>query len=480
MLGLKNRNLLNWITLTFSFIWLVVIHFLNEIPLDVGDGIMHLNISQASWSDTELFIHHWGKPLFILLSSTFAQFGMDGMVFFNIIVFVLTVILGWKILSYFSISILFQSAFPLILISVFDYTNSVLAGLTEPIFSLFIMLSLWLMISKKWIWFAIIVSLTPFLRSEGQLVIVLGFCTLLLVKEFKSIPFLALGFVLYGILGKYLIDDFWWYFTNNPYEMDNGIYGHGNWYDYLASFKQYIGNVGLILMITGCVSIFSLVKKKEWMRLQLLPLLYVSGIFFGIIFIHSYFWANGLSGSLGLTRIATQGMPPFILLAIYYTSKVELLPMINKLRNLFFLLLIILIPISLLRSSHFPSKAKGLEKEVINAANFLKSQNLKGKKMFFHHPLFAYEMGGNSFIANQPLIIYYCNGLDIDLGASIKPGDFIIRDSHFGPQEARMKLEEFENSKHLIKVKTFISNLQVEDPYNEVEGVTVYQYAPKK
>ena len=203
MLGLKNRNLLNWITLTFSFIWLVVIHFLNEIPLDVGDGIMHLNISQASWSDTELFIHHWGKPLFILLSSTFAQFGMDGMVFFNIIVFVLTVILGWKILSYFSISILFQSAFPLILISVFDYTNSVLAGLTEPIFSLFIMLSLWLMISKKWIWFAIIVSLTPFLRSEGQLVIVLGFCTLLLVKEFKSIPFLALGFALYGILGKY-------------------------------------------------------------------------------------------------------------------------------------------------------------------------------------------------------------------------------------------------------------------------------------
>jgi hypothetical protein len=70
--------------------------------------------------------------------------------------------------------------------------------------------------------------------------------------------------------------------------------------------------------------------------------------------------------------------------------------------------------------------------------------------------------------------------LNNDLGNLIQPGDFIIRDSHFGPQEARMDLKEFDESKDLIKVRSFISNVQVQDRYNEIEGVTIYQYLPNK
>ena len=478
MLKVNSTKTFKRITITFSLLWLVLIHFLNELPLDVGDGIMHFNISQASWTDPQLFIHHWGKPLFILLSSTFAQFGMDGMVLFNMIIFFLTVLIGWKILNHFEIPNIVQASFPLILLSIFDYTNSILAGLTEPIFGLFILESAWLIITKRWNWFAILVSFTPFLRSEGQLAIVLGIIILLLSKQLKSLPFLALGFILYGLIGIILIGDFWWYFTTSPYHWDNDIYGHGNWYDYLVSYKQYLGNIGLILTITSSISIFYLLKKKQWNRLQILPLIMVSGIFIGIIAIHSYFWANGLNGSLGLTRIATQGTPPFILLSIYYTFNIELLPIVEKLRSLFFLLLLILIPISLLKSSHFPRKADALDKEIINAATFLKHQNIEGKTFFFHHPLFAYEMGANTYKSNQLFVFYYCNQLENDLGNIIKPGDIIIRDSHFGPQEAGMNLKEFKQSKDLVKIKQFVSSDQVEDRYNEIEGVTIYQYVP--
>ena len=280
----NNGKLLKGITLTFSFVWLIVIHFLNEIPFDVGDGIMHFNISQASWSDSQLFIHHWGKPLFILLSSTFAQLGFSGIVFFNILIFIITVFFAWKISSNLEIPPLFQAAYPLVLISIFDYSSCILSGLTEPLFSLFIMIAFWLILSKKWFWFAFIISFMPFIRSEGQLPILIAFLLFSILGKWNSIPFLLTGFIIYGILGIFLIGDFWWYFTNSPYEWSNDIYGSGNWYDYLKSYKQYLGNTGLILTITGSISIVYLIRNKKWEDLHFFSLIFVSGVFLGILF----------------------------------------------------------------------------------------------------------------------------------------------------------------------------------------------------
>ena len=476
----NNGKLLKGITLTFSFVWLVVIHFLNEIPFDVGDGIMHFNISQASWSDFQLFIHHWGKPLFILLSSTFAQLGFSGIVFFNVLVFIFTVLFAWKISRKLEIPTLFQAAYPLVLISIFDYSSSILSALTEPLFSLFIMIGFWMILSKKWFWFAIIISFTPFIRSEGQLPVFIAFIILSFLRRWKYIPFLFTGFLIYGVIGVFLIGDFWWYFTNSPYEWSNDIYGNGNWYDYLKSYKQYLGNAGLILTITGSISLFNLIRNKKWKELHLSSLIFVIGVFVGILFIHSYFWANGLSGSLGLTRIATQGMPSFILLSIYYTSKVKLKPRVSQLRSLLFLLLILIIPISVLTSSHFPKKINGLEKQVLKASKFLDKKDFQGKRFFFHNPLFAYKMGVNPYLNNQSFIFYYCNGLENDLGNIIKPGDYIVRDSQFGPQEAKMYLNDFESSTELIKIKSFYSNRKELTSYNEKEGVIIYQYQTSK
>ena len=476
----NNGKLLKGITLTFSFVWLIVIHFLNEIPFDVGDGIMHFNISQASWSDSQLFIHHWGKPLFILLSSTFAQLGFSGIVFFNILIFIITVFFAWKISSNLEIPPLFQAAYPLVLISIFDYSSCILSGLTEPLFSLFIMIAFWLILSKKWFWFAFIISFMPFIRSEGQLPILIAFLLLSILGKWKSIPFLLTGFIIYGILGIFLIGDFWWYFTNSPYEWSNDIYGSGNWYDYLKSYKQYLGNTGLILTITGSISIVYLIRNKKWEDLHFFSLIFVSGVFLGILFIHSYFWTNGLSGSLGLTRIATQGMPSFILLSIYYTSKVEVKSRFKELRLLLFLLFIIIIPFSVLTSSHFPKKINGLEKEVLKASKFLRQKDFQGKKFFFHNPLFAYQMGANPYLNNQSYIFYYCNGLENDLGNIIKPGDYIVRDSQFGPQEAKMDLNDFETSPEIIKIKSFYSNRKGLTSFNEKEGVVIYQYQTTK
>jgi hypothetical protein len=477
---LKNGSFLKIGTFFFCIAWLIIVNSLNKTPLDAGDGLMHFNISQASWSDPILFLSHWGKPLFILLSSPFAQFGLGGVVLFNILLFGLTVGVAWKIMKHFSVLIVFQCLFPLVLLSAFDYTNNVLAGLTEPLFGFCTLLALWFLISNRWTWFAVVVSFMPFMRSEGQLAVVLGLLVLLGTKQFKNILFLGLGFLLYSGVGYFAFHDFMWYFTMSPYQPENDIYGHGNWYDYLLAYKMYLGNIGLLVFLFGTFRLFYLFYTKQWKEIQFPVLFFSYGLFFGILISHSYFWAKGMNGSCGLTRIATQAMPAFVLINLLYLGRIPFLPSAAKILQLIVGISCVLLGVKLLRSPHFPRVIDSLDQQVLNAAHFLESEKGKGHKFFFHHPLFVHEMGGNPCLKNQPYELYYCSGLKGELGTRIKPGDYLIRDSHFGPQESKFTLEELASAPEVVKIKEFISDFQTEDRYNEVEGVTIYQYQPKE
>lgn len=478
---LKDKGfILKAVTLFFCVTWFGVIHHINQVPVDVGDGLMHFNISQASWSDPINFLHHWGKPLFILLSSTFSQFGYDGIIVFNIIVFALTVLVAWKILNKLSVPIVFQCVFPLILINVYEYSSTVVAGLTEPLFSLFIMIAIWFILTKKWMWFALIVSFIPFLRSEGQLAVVLALFLLIGLRQFKYIPFLFVGFVIYGIIGFFALGDFMWYFTMSPYHMGNGVYGSGPWNSYLISYKMYLGNVGLIIFILAFLQLTAFLRAKKWGELQFPLLFFTYGIFFGVLISHSYFWATGSNGSLGLNRIATQGMPSFVLINIYYITKIPFISFWSNILKVGVIALSISLVMKAVKTEYYPVWVNPLDTEVMNAVEYLRPELNKNHHFFFHHPLFVFKMGGNPLLKNQPFVFYYCGGLKNDVQQMIKPGDYIIRDSHFGPVEQKLYLSEFDSVPEMVKIKTFVSELQEEDKNNEVEGVMIYQYRPKK
>jgi hypothetical protein len=448
----------------------------NEVPTDTGDGIMHFFISQASWNNPSLFLDHWGKPLFILLSSPFAQFGFNGMVAFNILVFLLTVLLSNYIFFKQKTSAWISLLFPLVLLKTYDVSSTVLGGLTEPLFNLALVAALYLLLERKYLWFALLVSFLPFMRSEGQLPIVLAFSILILLKEYKSLPFLSTGFLIYGLIGLPVYGDFLWYFTKSPYQMDNGIYGSGPWYHYLVSYESYMGKFGLLVAIGGLFSLIYLFLKRKWNVINWQGLIFTYGVFFGVLFVHSYFWATGQSGSLGLTRIATQGMPVFLLVNLIYIGK-------TPLNNLFivhgiFTAVASLLIFLLVNTTYFPKKADPLEKEVIDAAEFLKAANLKGNKIYYHFPLFAYAYGENGLIKNTPIVHHSFAHLEDDIQQLLKPGDIIVRDSHFGPQEMHLPLKELKDRQEFVKIKEFTSAEQLTDTYNEIEGVTIYQYIP--
>jgi hypothetical protein len=89
-------------------------------------------------------------------------------------------------------------------------------------------------------------------------------------------------------------------------------------------------------------------------------------------------------------------------------------------------------------------------------------------------------MNENPKLNNQSCVFYYNLDLKSDRGVKIKEGDFLIRDSHFGPYEVGLPLSQIKECPEMVKIKEFKSFYQVEDKNNEVEGVVIYQYQPKK
>lgn len=459
------------LTLAVASGWLTYVGFKNEVPADSGDGIMHYFYAQAAWKDPVYFLHHWGKPFFILLSSPFAQFGFNGMIVFNLLVFVSTVWLAYRILDHFKCNFWIQTMLPLLLILANDFTTTITGGLTEPLFNLSLVLALYLFIKEKYVLFAILISFMPFMRSEGQLPVLLAAFMLTFKRSFRSLPYLGFGFLLYAIAGLLLAKNFFWYFTESPYHMGNDIYGRGTWDHYLISYRSYLGNPGLYASILGTVSLIYLLIKRDLKALIPLELLFTYGLFVGVVVVHSYFWATGQNGSLGLTRIATQGMPLFIAMQLYLIGK---LPWLGNKGAVVFSVASVALIWAVFNSKHFPVKAKPLEQHMIKAAEFLKENTPKHYKVHYHNPFVVYSFGENPFIKGNRLMYSYFHDLPSRLDKEILPGEFIVWDSHFGPQEAGLPLDTLTSYSQLVKV---FGSLYSEND-GPPQGVLVYQYVP--
>lgn len=459
-------------TLFFTCLWLFYVGFSGEVPADPGDGVMHFFYAQASWSDPLLFLHHWGKPLFILLSSGFAQFGFSGMIVFNVVVFAATVWTGYQILDQYRCSRWLQSIFPLLLVLANDVTVTIVGGLTEPLFNLVLVFAYFLFLKGRYGLFAVLISFMPFLRSEGQLVILIALVLLLWKHAFRESFLLLSGFLIYALVGVLASKSFWWYFTESPYQMSNGIYGKGSWDHYLISYKAYLGNAGLVVFILGTVSFAIQLIRRQYQNVLLPEFVLAFGVFLGVLAAHSYFWATGQNGSIGLTRIATQGMPLFLLIQLSLISQFSFL---NDSRSRLFGVGALFLALTVLKSPHFPVKAGPMEQQLLKAANFLKKKTPHRYNVLYHYPLLVFAYGENPFIGGNRLRHSYFQDFHKRLDTEILPGDFIVWDSHFGPVEAGLPLDTLRMHEEFVLVTEFLFT----QGDASQGGVKVFQYIPR-
>lgn len=447
-------------------IWLVLSFSQNETPVDSGDGLMHFYIAQASWFDSKYFLDHWGKPLFIFFSSPFAQFGFKGMFAFNLLCYLIISWLGYLISKQMKINLGCVLLFPPLLLNSYDFSFTLLAGLTEPLFNVFLMLCVYLLLSKKSTLFAISLSLLPFLRSEGQLIFILGFFYLIFSKNFKSIVYLFIPPVIYFSLGFLILDDFWWYFNRNPYSFNNNIYGHGEWNHYISQFRSFYGTLPIFISIVSILSIVFFIRKKQWGSLFLKESLFVLFCFFGIIFIHSVLWYFGKFGAFGLIRLATQGMPLFLIFSLYFFEQTIVLYFV-KIKYIIVPFLIFLSFYVIIFKNIPPLKKPPFDKKIEACAKYMEQHKSDYHKIHYHDPLFPYYMKLNPFIDTARIHFYYAQNIENDFNSIIKEGDIVLWDSRFGPREFGLSFNKLNHLKKLKPYKSFLLN----NADNKKEGV---------
>lgn len=278
-----------------------------------GDSILHYLYAKYAINDIKLFFDHWAKPVYVFLAFPFAQFGIKGLMIFNILLSLFTVYFTYKT----AISLQLKNAIvsAIILICTPLYFTLLFSGLTEPLFAFVLISSTYLFIKEKWLFGSILLSFLPFVRSEGLIFIGVFAFYLMQKKQWKSIPLLSVGHLFYALTGYFIYHDFLWIFNKIPYAKLSSTYGSGR---LLHFVDQLFYVVGLPIYILLCIGIFVIVintiKKKTNLFNEMFVLIF--GGFFSYFVAHSLFWHLGIFNSMGLKRVLIAVAPLIALISI--------------------------------------------------------------------------------------------------------------------------------------------------------------------
>jgi len=209
----------------FSIV-IFLIAFLTKGTCDEGDSIMHYLFAKYAFAHPENFFNHWAKPFYVLIMSPFAQFGFAGARVFNTI---LTCTSVW--FAYLAKEMKYKWAICVFIIPLFFKTLVVVtfSGLTEPLNNALIAIAIYLAFTERYAMATIIMSFLPFVRSEGLFLCGTFGLYLLWMRQWKILPLLILGHVVYSIAGYPFHKDFLWVIHNIPYQFGSTHYGHGGW-----------------------------------------------------------------------------------------------------------------------------------------------------------------------------------------------------------------------------------------------------------
>jgi hypothetical protein len=426
---------------------------------DEGDSIMHYLYARHSWQNPEFFFNHWAKPVFVLLASPFSQFGIEGMKFFNVLISTLSLYLTYKTaielrIPYPWLAPLFMVFAPLLLILT-------LSGLTEPLFALWMMTGIYLLIKKKYLAGILFLSFLPFVRSEGLIVLSVLLVYLVYIKQFRYIPFLMVGHVVYALAGYSYHGDFLWVFNTMSYAVLNSAYGQGHWLHFISTMPEVIGKVIPVFLVLGLIyGALRMAGKfffnqKDSISNEELFLVY--GIFIAYFIGHTAFWALGIFNSFGLVRVMLGVLP---LIALISTRGFNMLASFSKVSIYrFFMyscLTLILIYPFINRTYSFNWKRdfslKADQKAEENLGTYIR-QNFPDYKnhVFYYEAVYlSVVLDINYFDSTEHKRLR--NAFETN---QFKPGSFIVWDDWFAPMEGLVEENTLDNDPRFEFIKEY-------------------------
>ena len=188
------------------------------------------------------------------------------------------------------------------------YFKMVNAGMTEILMAGLGIASLYFVVSRHYTLAAIIASLSIVARPESIILIPMMALLLAWERQWKAIPWLALGFLIFTFIGYFFGDKpLGWVISEDPYPAISP-YGHGDPNRFFGTADLSLGYFIIVGMITGLVYLIIKSFRNQFdrgVRLGWFSLIVV----LLVMLLHSYLWWKGLKGSLGLIRVIASIIP---------------------------------------------------------------------------------------------------------------------------------------------------------------------------
>ena len=459
-----SKRIIAPIALILVSIILIIIHLLSTGVDGETDSIGHFQIARYAFKYPAFFLDQWGKPLFTILAAPLSQFGYAGALVFNMLCGLLSAWFAYLIAK----RLEYRHAWVAIVFTIFTpvYLFIMYTSLTEILFSTVLIAAIYLFINKHFTWSAILISVIPFARAEGMMFIILFIPALIMVKQYKSIPFLLSGFIVFSIIGWPVYHDLLWFFTKLPYgSSGSALYGSGTFWYYFGKLDYIINYPLLILGISGLAIFFLDLKKglKNPRDIKFVTLYFlIIPSFFGFILAQSFLWWQGMMGVLASTRFIACVLPLGAIIALNGFERVMAKAYFNKIFyfaiGIFILGLVIYKPFTY---KQVPMKT-GINFAVMkNLADWLKTTPYNNSRAFYSDPMFPFYMKIDPFDSQRCFRIY--NYENTNPASLLKPGELLIWDAQFSGFEGHLPFDSLmkNNNLRLMNIFTPVENFTI-------------------
>lgn len=439
------------IVFAFLFVFFLItalLAYFSTGTYESGDSIQHYLIARYSFKHPELFLDHWGKPVFTLPASLFAQFGFFGICLFNIICATATGFIAYKIADLLLVKRAWLA--PVFVLFAPIYYVTLVSGLTEPLFGLVLLSGIWLCLKQKYLTAGVIISFLPFIRTEGFFLLPLFAVVFIAQRKYTGCLWLLFGTILYSVIGYFHYHKLFWIWTENPYKDAAAVYGRGSLFRFVGKNEFILGTPLVVLFVLGVISYLKNIKNFLLADIVLIP-----GIFFTYLAAHSIYLWQGM-GSLGLIRVLAGVTPLAGLVALRgLTISGEFLAGIKALNNfpvikpLSLVLLIGLITWMPFKQHQFP-RALGYEDKVVkDAADWMKQNKAIAQKYYYQYPYLSVFLNIDPFDNDHYIPLWSMRA------ETVPTGSLVIWDTHYGPNESKTPINTLTENPNFELLNTF-------------------------
>ena len=436
---------------------------------ETGDAVAHYQHSRFAWAHAEAALSQWGKPLFTILASPFAQLGMWGMTLFNSLVAVGTCALIMGTLR--GVSIVWRWAVPVLLFTVPVYTHTVIAGLTEPLFGLLSVAVALLAMRERWIPALVLLSFLPFVRPEYAALSPFVCLVALVGGQWKKLPLLLLGPALYALCTGMLLGRPWALFVEHTY-LGVSTYGHGDPFLFVHRAQRIFGNGILGAVCLSLIAWILLLWKDPAQRVRLVRhALLTMAPSVGIVALHSYAWWQGGMGSLGLERVMATAVPLAVLFVVDVAGtawrSLADRPQAGKVLVPLVMAYGVLSARTVLVYRPMPYPDDWVQQTQRDAAAHLEQLRKPDERLLYADPYLAALCDIDPWDRERYAVF---NGMGSFRRFRARHGDRVVWDAHFAGYEGRVPLDSLLHAPELLLERVF-------EPAEPVIGIGDLRYS---